>query len=76
MTEEKKNVLNSFEWYSIEPKEQFFDQLERRIFINVTEQPLKVGFGHNTRMVEMIAIGAGVAKDPVLEALEGEVVEG
>lgn len=71
---ETENFLKTFEWYDIEPGQQFFDQLEKRFFINVTKRPLKLGFGHNSRRVEMIAIGDGVEKDPAIEALEGEEI--
>lgn len=69
-----ENSSNSFEWYDIAPKKTFFDQLERRIFINTTGRPVKIGFGHNARRVEMIAISDGVKKDPEIAALEGEEV--
>lgn len=72
---EEANPLSAFEWYDIPPGKQFFDQLERRYFANTTKRTLKVGFGHDTRRVEIIAIADGKGKDPKIAALEGIEVE-
>jgi hypothetical protein len=72
----QEDVRKNFEWYDLDPGAQFFDQLEKRFFINFTKRPLKVGFSHNARRIEMIAITDGIEKDPELEALQDvEVVE-
>ena len=71
-----EDVLKTFEWNEIPPGSEFFDSLEKRFFINFLDCPIKVGFGHNGRRVELIAIGEGIKKDPELEALQGkEIVE-
>ena len=68
------NPFRGFEWYSVEPKKTWFDALERRYFTNTTDLPLKIGFGHNTRRIEIIAIASVSPEEQELEALEGEVV--
>ena len=71
-----KTVLGGFEWCEILPGEQFFDPIEHRFFLNGLSHPIKIGFGHNTRRLEIIAITDGAKKDPELEALQDvEVVE-
>ena len=71
-----EDVENNFEWHDLNPGAQFFDTLEKRFFINFTKSPLKIGFSHNARRIEMIAITDGVEKDPKVEALRDvEVVE-
>ena len=74
MSEEPKNTLNQFEWYLIKAGERWYDELEKRIFINTTNHDIKIGFGHNGRRVEIIAIGEDKAADAV-SALEGEIIE-
>ena len=81
MNEEKdaKSFLDTLEWHEIEPKSEFYDELERRYFINTTTTPLMIGFGHNTRQLEIIAIGDSSdfskKNDPEIIVLEGEVIE-
>ena len=71
-----EDIKKNYEWCEVEPGNQFFDQLEKRLFINFTKSPLKIGFSHNARRIEMIAITDGVKKDPELKALQGtEIVE-
>ena len=74
MSEEKESPLNSFEWYLIKAGEQWYDELEKRIFINTTNHEFKIGFGHNGRRVEIIAISEDKAADAV-SALEGKIIE-
>ena len=74
MSEEPKNALNSFEWYLIKAGEQWYDELEKRIFINTTNHEFKIGFGHNGRRMEIIAISEDKAADAV-SALEGKIIE-
>ena len=68
------NPFNEFEWHPVKPKETWFDVLEHRYFINTTDLPLKIGFGHNTRRIEIIAIAAVSPEEQELNALEGELV--
>ena len=75
MNEKTENPLNSFEWHLIASKEQWFDELEHRLFLNATNHEVKVGFGHNTRQIEIIAI-AVEEKETQTSALEGEIIEG
>lgn len=72
---ETEDALKGFEWFEIPPEKQFFDQLEKRIFVNFTKRPMKVGFSHTARMVELIAISEDVKEDPELTALEGVNIE-
>ena len=73
---EDKTMLEGFEWNEVPPKQQFFDTLERRFFLNGLSHPIKIGFGHNTRRLEIIAIIESDGKDSELKALEDvEVVE-
>ena len=71
---EEGNPFRDFEWYSVKPQKNWFDALERRYFINTTDLPLKIGFGHNTRRIEIIAIASVSPEEQELEALEGEVI--
>jgi hypothetical protein len=72
----QEDIEKGFEWYDLNPGARFFDPLEKRFFINFTNRPLKVGFSHDMRRTEMIAITDGIKKDPELEALQDvEVVE-
>ena len=81
MSEEEKsrNFLNTFEWHKVEPKSEFYDDIERRFFINTTSSAIMIGFGHNTRQLEIIAIAERAettkSEDPALNALEGEEIE-
>ena len=73
---EDKTMLNDLEWYEVLPKEQFFDQLEHRFFLNGLPYPIKIGFGHNTRRLVIIAIIESDGDDSEVKALEDvEVVE-
>ena len=78
--ESKGNILNTLEWYPVESKSQFYDEVERRYFLNTTSEKLLLGFGHNTRRLEIIAIAfekdAIKTEDPDLKALEGVIIEG
>ena len=77
--QQKGNLLDALEWHPVDPKSEFFDELEHRFFLNTTSEKLLIGFGHNTRQLEIIAIAfekdAVTAKDPFLETLEGEIIE-
>jgi hypothetical protein len=77
--EESKSILDTFEWHPIEPKSQYYDEVCHRFFINTTEKALMVGFGHNTRRLELIAIAdrADMVKkeDPDVTVLEGQEIE-
>lgn len=67
-------IAKGFEWYDIGPGARFFDQLEGRIFANGCDHPVKIGFGHTPRRVEIIIIAPGVVRDPDLDALEGVTI--
>lgn len=74
----QRQILGSLEWHKIDPKTEFYDEVEHRIFINTTPEKLLIGFGHNTRRLELVAImlepkGAEV-KDPELKKLLDEEV--
>jgi len=81
MTEEKRRTsfLDTLEWHQIDSKSEFYDEVERRFFINTTNSAIMIGFGHNTRRLETIVIGESAettkSEDPALNALEGEVIE-
>lgn len=75
--ERKKNSL-AYEAQLLGPHNQWFDPIGIRFISNMTERPLKIGFAHNTRMVEMIGIFEATEEDLKLEkvkALEGEIIE-
>jgi hypothetical protein len=69
-----KNMLDGFEWNEVLPKQQFFDVLERRFFLNGLSHPIKIGFGHNARRLEIIAIIESDGKDSELKAFEGKTI--
>ena len=77
--QQKGNVLDTFEWHPIDSKSEFYDDIEHRFFLNTTSEKILIGFGHNTRRLEIIGIAfekdAVKAKDPALKTLEGEVIE-
>jgi hypothetical protein len=69
-----KKFLESYEWHEVQPKEQFFDLIEHRFFFNGLSHPIKIGFGHSARRLEMIAIVESDGKDSELKALEGKQI--
>ena len=71
----EKNIADGYEWNEIPSGEQLWDELEKRIFINFTKKPIKIGFGHNLRRIEMIAIGEAESVNNEVQALVGEIVE-
>ena len=81
MTEEQPqgDFANSLEWHPVAPKSEFYDNVKCRFFVNTTSENLLIGFGHNTRQLEIIAIAfekdAVKREDPALKTLEGEVIE-
>lgn len=67
MSEEKGNILNTFEWHLIPAQKEFYDELEHRYFLNASLHPIKIGFGHNTRRVEIIAYGDATKEDVAVQ---------
>lgn len=80
MSEEspQRGILNTLEWHPVAPKERFYDNVERRFFQNATPETLIIGFGHDTRRLEIIAIAfekdAVKAEDPALKKYIGEEI--
>lgn len=76
--QEEKKAPTPFETQIIAPTAEWFDPIGIRFFINTTPRPLKLGFSHNIRSVEMIAIFELTEEDlksEEIKALEGEIVE-
>lgn len=76
--QEEKKGSTQFETHIIGPSNEWFDPVGIRFFINATQQPLKLGFSHNIRSVEMIAIFEPTKEDlksEEIKALEGEIIE-
>lgn len=60
------------------PSVPWFDPVGIRFFINTTKRPVKIGFSHNIRAVEMIAILDMTNEDLKTEkdkSLKGEIIE-
>jgi hypothetical protein len=75
--ESKKNSV-AYESQLIGPHKQWFDPIEIRFITNMTERPLKIGFTHNIRKVEMIGIFDLTEEDIKSEkvnALKGKIIE-
>jgi hypothetical protein len=77
-TTKKVQDATPFEIKILEAHEEWFDPVGIRFFINTTDKNVTLGFSHNIRTVEMIAI-LDAAKEknkrPRLETLEGEEIE-
>jgi hypothetical protein len=78
-TEQENNKFPTpFETQLIGPNTRWFDIIGIRFFINTTDHPIKLGFSHNIRAVEMIAIGEPSDEDlkgDKVAALKGEIIE-
>ena len=73
-TVEKRQFLNSLEWHDIDTNKEFYDEIGHRFFVNACTQPIRVGFGHNTRCLEIIAITENLEGEEELQTLEGEEI--
>lgn len=75
---EGNRSTETLEVTDITPGETWFDPIGIRYFINTTQMPVRIGFGHNVRAVEIVVI-----LDPKIEVtkridpkgFEGEVIE-
>lgn len=75
---ERRESSLPFETQLIGPKEQWLDPIMIRLFVNTTDKPIKLGFSHNIRAVEMIAIIEPTEDDLKgykSKALIGETIE-
>jgi hypothetical protein len=80
LSTEQENPENPalYEAQVIASHTQWFDPIEIRFIANMTERPLKIGFTHNIRKVEMIGIFDPTEEDlktETVKALKGEVIE-
>jgi hypothetical protein len=77
-TNSKKESGMPFEIKDLKPNEEWFDPVGIRFFVNATKTNIKLGFSHNIRTVEIIAIlntDKEDAKNPKIKVLEGEIIE-
>jgi hypothetical protein len=77
-TNNKKENITPFEIKDLKPNEEWFDPVGIRFFVNGTKTNIKLGFGHNIRTVEIIAIlntDKEVVNDPKITVLEGKIIE-
>lgn len=77
--EDIEKFKNLYEWHKIEPMNQWFDPIKMRWFVNPTDRPIHVGFGHDRRALEIIAFTYGPKESANggedIQAQEGEIIE-